>query len=139
MQHPYCDIIHLPRPASLSRPRMPIGDRAAQFSPFAALTGFGDVIRETGRFTEPKRELEESAIEELERKLRLLGGKEREHPLVAATYFLPDERKEGGAYLTVTGRMERIDAEGRALVFADGNRIPIENILKLEELPGETD
>ena len=98
---PYEDILHLPHPTSKKHPRMSMEERAAQFSPFAALTGFGGVIQETGRLTDRRVELGESDRAELERTLNFLDSQEEEHPLVQVTYFLPDERKEGGSYVTV--------------------------------------
>ena len=103
-------------------------ERAAQFSPFAALTGFGGVIRETGRLTDARVELGESDRAELERALNFLDSQEEEHPLVQAMYFLPDARKEGGAYVTVTGRLKRIDQVEGVLLLQEGVRVPIRDI-----------
>ena len=99
----YDDIIHLPHHVSATRPRMPMLDRAAQFSPFVALTGYEAAVRETARLTDQRVELDESAKAELDRKLRLLLSLPGQ-PEASITYFRPDERKEGGAYETVTGR-----------------------------------
>ena len=109
MNGPYDNIIDLPHPTSKKHPRMSMEERAAQFAPFAALTGFGGVIRETGRLTDRRVELGESDRAELERTLNFLDSQEEEHPAVQVAYFLPDARKEGGAYVTVTGRLKRID------------------------------
>lgn len=125
---PYDDIIHLPHPTSKKHPRMSMEERAAQFSPFAALTGFGGVIQETGRLTDARVELGESDRAELERTLNFLDSQEEEHPLVQVTYFLPDARKEGGAYVTVTGRLKRIDQAEGTLLLQEGMRIPIRDI-----------
>lgn len=127
MNGPYDDIIHLPHPTSKKHPRMSMEERAAQFSPFAALTGFGGVIQETGRLTDRRVELGESDRAELERTLNFLDSQEEEHPLVQVTYFLPDERKEGGAYVTVTGRLKRID-QVENLLLVGSYRIPIEEL-----------
>lgn len=127
MNGPYDDILHLPHPTSKKHPRMSMEERAAQFSPFAALTGFGGVIQETGRLTDRRVELGESDRAELERALNFLDSQEEEHPLVQATYFLPDERKEGGSYVTVTGRLKRIDQAENLLLFGS-YRIPIEEL-----------
>lgn len=124
---PYEDILHLPHPTSKKHPRMSMEERAAQFSPFAALTGFGGVIQETGRLTDRRVELGESDRAELERTLNFLDSQEEEHPLVQVTYFLPDERKEGGAYVTVTGRLKRID-QVENLLLVGSYRIPIEEL-----------
>ena len=125
----YDDIINLPHPTSAKHPRMPMGDRAAQFQPFQALVGYGAAIAETVRLTDQKAELTEEEKAILDEKLRLLletGG-----PGVF-TYFLPDERKDGGAYVTTMGAVKKIDPlEGR-VVFTDGTRIPVEDILEIE-------
>lgn len=125
----YDDIIHLPHPASARHPRMPMADRAAQFSPFAALSGHGAAIEETARLTDRKIELTEDEKNLLDEKLRLLletGGEG------VFTYYLPDERKDGGAYVTAEGAVKKVDPlEGR-VVFANGTVIPIEDILEIE-------
>ena len=128
MSGPYEDISHLPHPTSKKHPRMSMEERAAQFSPFAALTGFGGVIQETGRLTDARVELGESDRAELEQTLNFLDSQEEEHPLVQVTYFLPDERKEGGAYVTVTGRLKRIDQAEGTLLLQEGVRVPIRDI-----------
>ena len=128
MSGPYEDISYLPHPTSKKHPRMSMEERAAQFSPFAALTGFGGVIRETGRLTDARVELGESDRAELERALNFLDSQEEEHPLVQAMYFLPDARKEGGAYVTVTGRLKRIDQVEGVLLLQEGVRVPIRDI-----------
>jgi hypothetical protein len=134
--HAYDDIIHLPHPTSKKHPRMSMAERAAQFSPFAALTGFDGVIRETGRLTDQRVELGESDREELERRLNYLDAQEREHPLVQVTYFLPDEKKEGGAYVTSQGRLKRIDPVEGGLLLEGGGWIPIGEIVWIE-LPNQ--
>ena len=128
MSGPYEDISHLPHPTSKKHPRMSMEERAAQFSPFAALTGFGGVIQETGRLTDRRVELGESDRAELERTLNFLDSQEEEHPLVQAMYFLPDARKEGGSYVTVTGHLKRIDQVEGVLLLQEGVRVPIRDI-----------
>ena len=127
----YDDIIDLPRPKSAHEP-MPMSDRAAQFSPFAALTGYEDAIDETARLTDARVELGESAVEELERKLTDLAAHISERPEITVTYFVPDGRKSGGVYVTRTGALKRIDELERALVFADGARIAVGDIISIE-------
>lgn len=131
MPFKYDDILDLPRPKSAHEP-MPMSDRAAQFSPFAALTGYEDAIDETARLTDARVELGESAVEELERKLIDLAARISERPEISVTYFVPDARKEGGAYVTRTGTLKRIDELGRELVFADGARIAVGDIFFVE-------
>ena len=127
----YDDIIDLPRPKSAHEP-MPMSDRAAQFSPFAALTGYEDAIDETARLTDARVELGESAVEELERALAGIAARISERPDVTVTYFVPDGRKSGGVYVTRTGALKRIDELERALVFADGARIAVGDIISVE-------
>ncbi len=122
MRFDYDDIIDLPRPKSKHEP-MPMSDRAAQFSPFAALTGYEDAIDETARLTDARVELAESAVEELERRLNDLAARISERPEITVAYFVPDTRKEGGAYVTHTGALKRIDEVERELVFEDGTRV----------------
>lgn len=128
----YDDILNLPHHVSDTRPQMPMLDRAAQFSPFAALTGYEAAVKETARLTEARVELDENAKAELDQKLRLLMEYLQEQPQVAITYFQPDSRKEGGAYLTVTGVIKRIRELERMVELTDGTRIPISDILDLE-------
>lgn len=130
-RHRYDDIIDLPHPVSKNHPQMPRRDRAAQFSPFAALTGYEGEIEETARLTERRKPLDEEQSERLERRLRLLAEKAEERPEVEITYFLPDERKAGGAYVTVRGSFRRIDEYEKTIVLADGRRIPIGEIAEI--------
>lgn len=128
-QNPYGDIINLPHHVSPTRPRMSMADRAAQFSPFAALSGYGDAVKETARLTGRRIELDESAKAALDEKLRLLAEVIEDRPEAAITYFLPDRRKAGGEYVTVSGTVKRVDNVQRELVMTDGTRIPVEDIL----------
>lgn len=113
----YEDIIHLPHHVSSKRPQMSMLDRAAQFSPFAALTGYDDAIQETGRLTEQKIELDEETLEKLDERFQILQEHLCEQPEVRFTYFKPDERKEGGAYLTVSGIVRKIKLYERKSCF----------------------
>ena len=128
MTGPYDDMLNMPHPTSRQHPRMSRSDRAAQFAPFAALTGFGGVIRETGRLTDKQVELGEGDQVELERVLTFLDSQEEEHPMIKVTYFLPDTYKEGGTYVTVTGHLKRIDQVEGALLLWEGVRVPIQDI-----------
>ena len=132
MKHPYDDILHLPHPTSKNHPRMSIQERAAQFPPFAALTGHAAAIAETARLTDRKMELDEDTRAELDRRQAILLEHIDQQPEVTVTWFRPDERKEGGAYLTTTGRLKKIDALGRRLVLLDGTGIPLEDVADLE-------
>lgn len=128
----YEDIIHLPHHVSSKRPQMSMLDRAAQFSPFAALTGYDDAIQETGRRTEQKIELDEETLEKLDERFQILQEHLDEQPEVRFTYFKPDERKEGGAYLTVTGVVRKIKLYEQEILLQDGTIIPVDDILKME-------
>lgn len=128
----YDDIINLPHPTSQKRPRMSVQDRAAQFSPFAALTGYDAAIRETARLTEERIELNEYEQAVLDQRIILLQEHLKDLPEVTITYFQPDERKEGGKYRSLTGAVKKIDSYERQLVLADKSKIPIESILNLE-------
>ena len=130
--HQYDDIINLPHHVSATRPRMPMIDRAAQFSPFAALTVYDAAIKETGRLTDQRIELTEDSRAVLDRKQQLLVDNLADHPEVSVTYFVPDERKAGGAYITVTGRVKKIDDYQRLLLLTDGTKIPLGEIIDME-------
>ena len=108
-EHRYDDIINLPHHVSAVRKRMSMHDRAAQFSPFAALTGYDDAIDETARLTDKQFELSEDERNRLDEQLRLIADRIEEQPELEVTYFQPDELKEGGAYLTTRGCVRRID------------------------------
>lgn len=107
-------------------------DRAAQFSPFAALTGYDAAIKETGRLTGQRIELTEECRAVLDRKQQVLLENLTEHPEVSVTYFVPDERKSGGTYVTVAGRVKKVDEYQRLLLLTDGTRIPLTEVLELE-------
>ena len=127
----YKDIIHLPHHVSKTRPQMSMLDRAAQFSPFAALTGYDDAIKETGRLTD-KMELEEEAQELLDRKQQYLQKIIACRPEITVTFFVPDEKKAGGSYASCTGNLRRIDPVERLFVMADGRKIPLDEIADIE-------
>ena len=132
MNDQYGDIIHLPHHVSKTRPQMSMEDRAAQFSPFAALTGYDAAILETGRLTEDKLELGEDTQAILDRKQRYLAEIIDTKPEITVTYFVPDEKKSGGAYSTVTGFLKRIDEYERVLMLTDGRKIQLDAIFDIE-------
>lgn len=137
----YEDIIYLPHPVSRNHPPMPVGDRAAQFAPFAALTGYEEAVEEAARLTECRIELDRDRIEELDRELRRLREHIKERPEADIVCFKADERKTGGALVTLSGRVKKIDEYEGRLIMADGSVIAIEDIcgidLKLGESPAE--
>ena len=114
----YNDIINLPHHVSSTRPQMPILDRAAQFAPFAALTGYDAAIKETGRLTDEKIEMDEEALNILNMKYQILVDSLDDEPEVTFTYFKPDERKAGGAYVKVTGTVKKVDDFERLIVMS---------------------
>ena len=132
MSGPYDDIINLPHPTSKRHPRMPIRDRATIFSPFAALSGHGAAIAETARLTERRMELDEDSRAELDRKQGVLLEHIDEQPEITITWFQPDEKKDGGAYLTATGRLKKFRELERILLLTDGTEIPLQNVVALE-------
>ena len=132
--HPYDDIIHLSRPVSDKRARMSNFDRAAQFSPFAALVGYDAAIAETARLTDFRMELTESAKAALNEQLQWIAEIVKTNPKVRITYFLPDERKSGGSYVRCTGRVKKVDGYRDCLVLLEGLEIPFPDIYELEML-----
>lgn len=134
MKKPYDDIIELPHHVSRVHPQMSMEERAAQFSPFAALTGYGAVIQETARLTVPRLELSESSQEEIKRKLDDLAEHLNERKKTVVTYYRPDQKKAGGAYVTASGIVRRIDHAACVLQMEDGLRIPIPDILDVNDV-----
>ena len=130
--HKYDDIIHMARPVSRKRSPMCNFDRAAQFSPFAALTGYDAVIAETGRLTDTRIELDEGGKALLDEKLQEIQEHLREQPSVKLKVFCPDSRKAGGAYAEISGNVKKIDPVTRVLVLAGGEVIPIDRIYGIE-------
>lgn len=129
--HRYDDIIHLPHHTSSTHPQMPVADRAAQFAPFAALTGHEAAIQETARLTEEKIVLDENAKALLDEKLRLIQEMPAGRREVTVTYFVQDEKKSGGHYISVTGTVRKIDGYRQSMVMADGLRIPLDDIIEI--------
>ena len=132
MSDEYKDIINLPHHVSSKRPQMPMLDRAAQFSPFASLTGYDDAIHETGRLTDEKIDLSDEDKKTLDRKQQILSEKLSDHPALTITYFVPDEKKAGGSYTSLTGNLKRIDYYERLFVLTDGTKIQLDEIVDIE-------
>ncbi|MCR5090984.1 MAG: hypothetical protein K6C08_15910 [Oscillospiraceae bacterium] len=128
----YADIIDLPHPVSKRHPQMALHNRAAQFSPFAALTGYDAAVAEAGRYTDSRLDITDSQISGISAKLRLLQEELDEKPEIEIRYFLPDERKPGGAYITVKSRVLKIDEYRQAVFLADGAAVPFQEIYSLE-------
>ena len=125
------DAMSLSHHVSKMRPQMSMSDRAAQFAPFAALTGYDDAVKEAGRLTDDKIELEESSLNELNVKIQLLRENLADGPEITFTYFKPDERKAGGAYLTKTGTVKKLDDYERQIMLQDGTKLPMDDILDI--------
>ncbi|HCX55622.1 MULTISPECIES: hypothetical protein [Sedimentibacter] len=132
MTKTYDDIIHLPHHVSTTHPHMAAIDRAAQFSPFAALTGYNAAIKETARLTDERVELDEYTKGALSDKLQIVSERLKEHPEIAITYFQPDAEKDGGAYVTAACTVKKIDAYERIVVMTDGTVIPIGEIIRID-------
>ena len=132
MNNRYNEIINLPHHVSKTRPQMPMSDRAAQFAPFAALTGYDAAIKETGRLTDEKIEMDEEALNILNMKFQILVDSLDDEPEVTFTYFKPDERKAGGAYVEVTGIVKKVDDFERLIVMQNGTKMPMDDILNIE-------
>lgn len=132
MTGPYDDIISLPHPTSPRHPRMSRIDRAAQFSPFAALSGHHAALEETARLTDRRLELSEEEKAALDRKLYILLEHIAEQPEITVSWFRPDDKKDGGRYAASAGKLKRMDAAARVLILTDGTRIPLEDIADIE-------
>lgn len=125
---PYDDIRKLKRPQYIDLPPMSIHDRAAQFSPFAALVGYEDAVEETARLTDSRRELSEDEITELNRQLGILDSKLNERPKIRVTYFIPDKKKDGGRYASKVGNARTINQYNNEVVFTDGETVAIKDM-----------
>lgn len=128
----YEDILRHPYPIPRARKRMSARERAAQFSPFAALTGYGDAIHETARLTEDQQMPDEDAQARLDASLQLLTEHAAQRPDVSILCFQPDERKTGGAYVTIRGQVRRVDACERLIFLTDGTRVEMDCIVAME-------
>ena len=124
----YDDIINLERPQYIDLPPMSMHDRAAQFSPFAALVGYEDAVKETARLTDARRELSEDDTAELNRQLGELTERLSERPQIRVTYFIPDKKKDGGRYASKIGNARTIDQYNNAIVFTDGEAVQIKDM-----------
>lgn len=129
--HNYDDILYLSRPDSGRRVRMTNLDRAAQFSPFAALTGFDAAIAETGRLTDSRIELSEDEKQHLDEKLQEVLEVVHTQPRVKLLWFCRDQRKAGGSYVSTTGHVKKVDFYGRRLLLTSGQTIPLEEIFQI--------
>lgn len=134
-EHKYDDIINLEHHISKTYKQMSMQNRAAQFAPFAALTGYEEAVKETARFTEQKIELDEELNNILDEKLRLIQSQIKNMPEITVTYFVPDDKKRGGKYQKITGKIKKIDDYNKFIIFTDGKFISIKDIINIS---GET-
>lgn len=132
ISHKYDDIINLPHHVSKKHPQMSLHDRAAQFSPFAALTGHKAAINETARLTDEKQILSEDVIAKLNEQLNLIKENIGTNQTVTITYFVPDDKKSGGAYISHTGVVKKIDEYNHTVILTDKTVIPIEQISEMQ-------
>ena len=132
MNEKYKDMLYLEPPVSKIHRKMSISERAAQFMPFAALTGYEDLIRESSRITQKRIELSETEIEELKNNLEILREHEKEKPMIKVMYFLHDLKKNGGSYQTVEKHLHRIDDIERKIIFKDRTTIQFDDIISVE-------
>ncbi len=130
----YKDILNLPHHTSKERKQMSLYDRAAQFAPFAALTGFDDDVEETERLTDLKTELADDRLTEMDERLNVLLLKIKEQPEVTLIVFENDEKKDGGCYKEIKGRIKRYDENERILYFVDGRTVSIDEISGIGDL-----
>ena len=131
MSTPYDDILHLPHHVSEKHPPMSRLDRTAQFSPFAALTGYDAAVEETARLTDRRIELDESEKEAIDLRLTLVQERLPAPTEVTITYYVPDKKKAGGAYVSVSGTVKKIDDYERAVILCEGTSIPIDDIFHI--------
>lgn len=129
---PYEDIVNLPPHISKRHPQPSMMDRAARFAPFAAITGYEEMVLEEARVTEERVDLDEGALSLLNEKLNMIQEFLDEEPEVTITYFEPDKKKAGGAYISVTGIVKRIDGYEHLVIMKDGVKIFIESIYDLQ-------
>ena len=129
---PYEDLLPLPHHVSATRPRMSMADRAAQFSPFAALTGYDGVLQEAARQTEEKIDLSEDDLNRLNRRLRYWNTHSSDELEMSITYFQPDETKEGGFYQTISGRLKQLDSVAGVLLLDGDRKIPLRDLFSLD-------
>ena len=132
MSGQYDDLINLPHHVSITRPQMSMMDRAAQFSPFAALTGYHAAIQEAGRLTGEKIKMDEETLSILNMKFHILIDSLDDEPEITFTYFKPDKRKTRGTYVKMTGTVKRVDDFERLIVMQNGKKIPMDDILNIE-------
>lgn len=129
----YEEMLYMPHPVSKKHPQMSRYDRAAQFSPFAALTGHEAAVQEAARITQRKVELDENEKEQLNQTLVMLLEKYQGHPMISITYFCPDAQKDGGEYKTVKGQIRKLDENRKVIYLENHTEISLEQVIRIEE------
>ena len=129
---PYADIVDLPHHVSKKHPQPTMADRAARFSPFAAITGYEEMVLEEARITDEFLELDEGTKSVLNAKLQMVQDLLPEQSEITFTYFQPDERKDGGAFLTIEGVVKKVDVFERILILQDGTKLQMDNVLDID-------
>lgn len=132
MKHPYSDIIHLPHHRSANHPHMTMHDRATQFAPFSALTGYDSIVQETARLTQSRPQPDAAELEQLNRKITSLLTHPDAKPVIKITCFIPDEKKSGGSYREETGVVEKVDLTGKWIIMESGNIYSADNICAID-------
>ena len=127
----YEDIINLPHYEPKKHPRMSIESRAAQFAPFAALTGYDDAVKETARITYDRIEIDEGLKSVINNKLQVILNNIKDKPKVTFTYFIYDKKKSGGKYITVTGNVNKIDKVNNYVILTDKTKVPTNEITEV--------
>ena len=130
--HRYDDMIDLPHHVSSKRPQMSLYDRAAQFSAFKALAGYEDCVTEAARLTGERIELDDASLSLLNGKMQILQDEIKSRPNITVTYFVPDKKKAGGEYVSVSGSIKRIDEVERTIIFSDGKTIQVDDVIDLQ-------
>ena len=128
----YKDIINMPHHVSKNRPQMSMRDRAAQFAPFAALTGYDDAVKETARQTSKRIELLDEQVAIINEKILLLIELIKDNPKIFITYFAPDKKKDGGIYITINGTVKKIDEYNKLIIMQDGITIKMDDIFDIQ-------
>ena len=131
-KYKYDNIINLPHHVSKKHPQLSKASYAAQFSPFAALSGYDGIVSEVARFTDEHVELGDTEMDILSAKIQIIGDHIKEHPKIELTYFVKDKKKSGGAYLQKTARIKRVDDMERIMYFTDGTNLPIDDITDMQ-------
>lgn len=129
--HKYDDIIHMPHHVSTKHPRMSIENRAAQFAPFAALTGYEDAVKETAREVDTRIEIDEEQKNILDSKIQMIIEQLTNRPVVTFTYFIPDLTKDGGEYISVAGIVKKFDTYNQTILLEDDTEIPVNEVIDI--------